>query len=72
MMVQWKCWLLMVGILWREYFTCVVKKKILSCSVGQYPTGFHNNSVFLLQIVMVSSVTHLVKNHQFQSRTIES
>ena len=26
MMVQWKCWLLMVGILWREYFTCVVKK----------------------------------------------
>ena len=29
-------------------------------------------SVILLQIVMVSPGTHLVKNHEPQSRTIES
>ena len=41
MMVQWKCWLLMVGILWREYFTCVVKK-IFSLAFEPWDSVLHD------------------------------
>ena len=42
--------------------------------MGKYPTGTcttTQNAVILLQIVMVSPGTHLVENHESQSRTTE-
>ena len=39
---------------------------------GYWDLGVKSLTVILLQIVMVSPGTHLEKNHECQSRTIES